>query len=67
MGYKKFLSNALSIYMDNYKYNNATQIDNILSNITHKFMQQDKIISTLRPLQLKAYSIHEILKYKKQC
>ena len=30
LGYKKFISNALTIYMNNYKFSNTTQNDQVL-------------------------------------
>ena len=61
LGYKKFLSNALALHMDNYNLNNATQIDQILTNQTNdnsiKNYILEEMISTLRPLQLKAFNI----------
>jgi hypothetical protein len=61
LGYKNFLSNALALHMDNYNLNNATQIDQILTKQTNdnsiKNYILEEMISTLRPLQLKAFNI----------
>jgi len=58
LGYKKFISNALTIHMDNYKLNNTVQevqLFNISANVNKH--SEEEMISELRPLQLKAYNI----------
>jgi len=61
LGYKNFISNALTIHMDNYKLNNTAQDDQLLniSAIANNHSEDvfEEMISNLRPLQLKAYNI----------
>jgi hypothetical protein len=61
LGYKKFISNALTIHMDNYKLNNTAQDDQLfnISAILNKHSEKvfEEMINNLRPLQLKAYNI----------
>ena len=61
LGYKKFISNALTIHMDNYKLNNTAPDDQLFnfSAIVNKHSEEvfEEMISNLRPLQLKAYNI----------
>ncbi len=61
LGDKKIISNALTIFMNNYKFNITTQDDQVLhftaTGNTNSDEQFHDMISNLRPLQSKAYNI----------
>jgi len=58
--FKKIISNALTIHVDNYYFNNTTQEDQLL-NISAIEEVFEEMISNLRPLQLKAYNMLRII------